>query len=163
MSDKGEPGEEEETHAMGVLEMQEELLRLERQKHETEIAMKSVQPIIQVNLQEIWSQTLRPLQAHGETLVMLHSNILRLTERLDAEVESTAATKADHEQRFKRAEQREEEMGRRVTQTNVRLEQMHDWKEELLQAIEQDRSEREEFQKVTHTRLNDLEGTMQRS
>jgi hypothetical protein len=48
MSDKGE---EEETHAMGVLEMQEELLRLERQRHETEIAMKSVQPIIQVNLQ----------------------------------------------------------------------------------------------------------------
>ena len=43
--------DDDQEAGMGIPEMQEELLRLEREKHDTEMAMRAISPIVTVNLE----------------------------------------------------------------------------------------------------------------
>jgi len=120
-------------------------------------ALNSVAPMVTVNLQDIWSQTLRPLQAHGNTLVTLGSNIIVVTERID-ELKGLYET---HEQftskTFKQQDTRMDKLEQNISTTAARLEQMNDWKTEVLAALHKETREREEYQLMQHQRMEEME------
>eukprot|EP00959_Pyramimonas_sp_CCMP1952_P178084 3722365-Pyramimonas_sp.AAC.2 len=66
-------------------------------------------------LQEIWNATLKPMQAHGKTLVMLHGNILSINERFENHVDAITKINNDVEERFIKAEKREMALEKRLS------------------------------------------------